>query len=50
MIIDRMVDEGYELGALGTGSQASIARLGWVVWRGPTWIREADGGLAALAR
>jgi aminoglycoside 2'-N-acetyltransferase I len=42
-VIDRMVDEGYELGALGTGSHAFYARLGWVVWQGPTWIRERHG-------
>ena len=44
-VIDRMVDEGYELGALGTGSHAFYARLGWVTWQGPTWIRERDGSL-----
>ena len=42
-VIDRMVDEGYELGALGTGSHDFYARLGWVVWQGPTSIRERDG-------
>jgi aminoglycoside 2'-N-acetyltransferase I len=44
-VIDRMVDEGYELGALGTGSHEFYARLGWVTWQGPTWIRERDGRL-----
>lgn len=44
-VIDRMIDEGYELGALGTGSHAFYTRLGWVIWQGPTWIRERDGGL-----
>jgi aminoglycoside 2'-N-acetyltransferase I len=44
-VIDRMVDEGYELGGLGTGSHDFYARLGWVVWQGPTWIRERDGRL-----
>ncbi len=44
-VIDRMIDEGYELGALGTGSHAFYARLGWVTWQGPTWIRERDGSL-----
>jgi aminoglycoside 2'-N-acetyltransferase I len=43
--IDRMVDKGYELGALGTGSQPFYARLGWEVWQGPTWIRNRDGTL-----
>lgn len=41
--INRLVDEGYELGALGTGSQPFYERLGWVVWRGPIWIRHPDG-------
>ena len=44
-VIDRMVDEGYELGALGTGSHEFYALLGWVTWQGPTWIRERDGRL-----
>ena len=44
-VIDSMIDEGYQLGALGTGSHAFYARLGWVVWQGPTWIRERDGHL-----
>jgi aminoglycoside 2'-N-acetyltransferase I len=44
-IINGMVDEGYELGALGTGSHGFYAQLGWVIWRGPTWIRERDGSL-----
>ncbi|HEX9634283.1 MAG TPA: GNAT family N-acetyltransferase [Candidatus Limnocylindria bacterium] len=44
-VIDRIVDERYELGALGTGSQPFYARLGWVVWQGPTWIRNRDGTL-----
>jgi aminoglycoside 2'-N-acetyltransferase I len=41
--IDRLIDEAYPLGALGTGSQAFYQRLGWEVWRGPTWIRNRDG-------
>jgi aminoglycoside 2'-N-acetyltransferase I len=44
-VIDRLVDEGYELGALGTGSQPFYARLGWVAWQGQTWIRNRDGSL-----
>jgi aminoglycoside 2'-N-acetyltransferase I len=42
-VIDSMIDEGYGLGALGTGSHAFYERLGWVTWQGPTWIRERDG-------
>lgn len=30
---------GYELGALGTGSQAFYERLGWQIWQGPTYVR-----------
>jgi aminoglycoside 2'-N-acetyltransferase I len=41
--IDRMIDRSYELGALGTGSQPFYERLGWIIWRGPTWIRHLDG-------
>ena len=44
-VINRMLDEGYELGALGTGKHDFYARLGWVIWQGPTWIRERDGSL-----
>jgi aminoglycoside 2'-N-acetyltransferase I len=44
-VIDRMLDEGYELGALGTGHHDFYRRLGWVVWRGPTSIRGRDGTL-----
>jgi aminoglycoside 2'-N-acetyltransferase I len=42
-VIDAMIDEGYELGALGTGSHGFYRRLGWVIWQGQTWIRERDG-------
>jgi aminoglycoside 2'-N-acetyltransferase I len=47
--IDRMIDEGFELGALGTGSHAFYERLGWVTWQGQTWIRHADGRLERSA-
>jgi aminoglycoside 2'-N-acetyltransferase I len=43
--IDGIIDERYRLGALGTGSQPFYGRLGWEVWRGPTWIRNRDGSL-----
>ncbi len=44
-VINEMLDDRYELGALGTGSQSFYARLGWVVWQGPTWVRQPDGRL-----
>ncbi len=43
--INAMLDQQYELGALGTGSQSFYARLGWVVWEGATWVRQPDGRL-----
>lgn len=43
--INRLIDDGYELGALGTGRHSFYARLGWVVWQGPTWIRNRAGAL-----
>jgi aminoglycoside 2'-N-acetyltransferase I len=33
----------FELGALGTSSQAFYERLGWQVWRGPTSVRLPAG-------
>ncbi len=44
-VIDRMIDERYELGALGTGSHQFYERLGWVTWQGTAWVRERDGRL-----
>lgn len=35
--------QGYELGALATGSVSFYARLGWELWQGPTAIRTAEG-------
>ncbi|MFL5738356.1 MAG: GNAT family N-acetyltransferase [Actinomycetota bacterium] len=33
----------YELGALDTGSDWFYRRLGWLRWRGPTFVRTAEG-------
>lgn len=44
-MINRLIDDGYELGALGTGRRSFYERLGWTVWQGPTWIRQRDGRL-----
>ncbi len=35
----------YELGALGTGSQAFYERLGWQIWPGPTFVRAPTGDM-----
>ena len=44
-VINGLIDERYDLGALGTGSQPFYARLGWVTWQGPAWVRQPDGRL-----
>jgi len=36
-------EEGFELGALGTGSHHFYERLGWLRWRGPTSVRTDTG-------
>jgi aminoglycoside 2'-N-acetyltransferase I len=41
--VDAYIVAGFELGALGTGSQAFYERLGWEAWRGPTSVRTASG-------
>lgn len=38
-----LIQERFELGALGTGSQGFYERLGWLIWRGPSSVRTADG-------
>lgn len=43
--VNQLVAGGFELGALGTGSHGFYARLGWVTWRGPSFVRTADGDL-----
>jgi aminoglycoside 2'-N-acetyltransferase I len=52
-----VIEEGFELGALGTGSPEFDERLGWLRWLGPTWVRteqgprrtaEEDGGIFVL--
>jgi aminoglycoside 2'-N-acetyltransferase I len=46
--VGEYIDETFELGALDTGSSAFYERLGWVVWRGPTYVR-TDSGLLRTA-
>ena len=41
--VNAIVRDGFELGALGTGSNGFYERLGWVTWLGPTFVRTADG-------
>lgn len=37
------IDRTFDLGALRTGLHAFYERLGWVVWRGPTAVRNDRG-------
>lgn len=41
--VNEYVRENFELGALGTGSQAFYERLGWQIWRGPSSVRTSAG-------
>jgi aminoglycoside 2'-N-acetyltransferase I len=41
--IDDAIAQHYELGVLSTGSVEFYQRLGWRVWRGPSFVRTADG-------
>lgn len=52
-----IIVEGFELGALATGTPAFYERLGWLRWRGPTSVRtetgerrtaDEDGGILVL--
>ena len=38
-----IIGDGYELGALSTGSTGFYGRLGWELWRGPTFVRHGTG-------
>jgi aminoglycoside 2'-N-acetyltransferase I len=39
----RLIEARAAIGFLATGSQPFYERLGWVRWRGPSAVREADG-------
>jgi aminoglycoside 2'-N-acetyltransferase I len=41
--VDEYIDGHFQLGALDTGSAAFYERLGWVAWRGPTFVRKEAG-------
>ena len=41
--VNAWICEQFELGALGTGRHAFYERLGWQTWRGPSFVRSADG-------
>jgi aminoglycoside 2'-N-acetyltransferase I len=37
------IAQAFEIGVLATGSPSFYERIGWEVWRGPSFVREADG-------
>jgi aminoglycoside 2'-N-acetyltransferase I len=41
--VARIIDEGYALGALATGTPTFYERLGWERWIGPTSVLMPDG-------
>jgi aminoglycoside 2'-N-acetyltransferase I len=41
--LGQLIADRYELGVLSTGAHAFYARLGWVRWRGATWVDAAGG-------
>jgi aminoglycoside 2'-N-acetyltransferase I len=41
--VNDIVDEAFEIGALGTGSQHFYERLGWEIWQGPSSVRTPSG-------
>jgi aminoglycoside 2'-N-acetyltransferase I len=41
--VGAIIQVGFALGALGTGSFHFYERLGWRSWRGPSSVRTADG-------
>ena len=41
--VDANLDDAFDLGVLGTGSQAFYERLGWRVWQGPSSVRTTSG-------
>ncbi|MGH2683150.1 MAG: GNAT family N-acetyltransferase [Actinomycetota bacterium] len=42
--VGEYIDQTFQLGALGTGEHGFYERLGWVAWKGPTFVR-TDSGL-----
>jgi aminoglycoside 2'-N-acetyltransferase I len=39
------IQEGFDVGALGTGSHGFYERLDWLTWRGPSSVRTPTGKL-----
>jgi len=43
--VNAHIRERFELGALGTGRHSFYERLGWLTWRGPSFVRMPEGDL-----
>jgi aminoglycoside 2'-N-acetyltransferase I len=43
--VGSLIDDRFELGALGTGRHGFYGRLGWERWRGPTAVRTERGAV-----
>jgi aminoglycoside 2'-N-acetyltransferase I len=41
--VNEHIRRGFDLGGLGTGSQGFYERLGWQIWRGPSYVRTDTG-------
>jgi aminoglycoside 2'-N-acetyltransferase I len=44
-----VIRDRFELGALSTGEHGFYERLGWEYWRGPSYVRAADGTMTRSA-
>lgn len=45
--VNGLIRDGFQIGVLGTGSHGFYERLGWTTWRGPSFVRAADGMVTA---
>lgn len=43
--LNDVIARDYPLGVLSTGEWAFYEQAGWERWRGPSWVRHADGRL-----
>lgn len=41
--VNAYIRERFQLGALGTDRHSFYERLGWLTWKGQTWVRTGDG-------
>jgi aminoglycoside 2'-N-acetyltransferase I len=41
--LNQLIQDGYELGALSTGTKAFYETVGWIPWRGQTFVAAPAG-------